>query len=361
MPDTPDNGAPSVHHFWARVAPALLLAVLSPLVAEFLLGDFSVRQLYLLIVLLPLYGGGALLIREVTRRTGRGWPTMLLLGTAYGLFEEGITTMSLFNPDYGGMHLLRYGFIPALGTSLAWTVFVVAIHVVFSISTPILIAEGVAGRRRTQPWLKAPGLAVAALLLALGAAVNTAFQIATSHFVAPAAHLVAVTVLVVALVVAAFVAFPRLKPQSTEPGSWRPWVAFPAVLILLSAFELARYLLPGRGVPAPLVVVLMLGTLAGVGAVVRTGSRRSGWSSVGCLAVAAGAVGTYGWLSLLTFARGHTNLGSSTGPVDVAGQIVLILVIFGLIALGLARSRTRRLGTVEAGSVAREARQARAG
>ncbi|MGH3813749.1 MAG: hypothetical protein ACRDUV_15065 [Pseudonocardiaceae bacterium] len=26
--------------------------------------------------LAPLYGGGAVVVREVTRRSGRGWPTM---------------------------------------------------------------------------------------------------------------------------------------------------------------------------------------------------------------------------------------------------------------------------------------------
>jgi hypothetical protein len=58
-----------------RIGPALLLLVLAPLTAEFLLGDFSVRRLPLLLLFLPQYGGGALLIRELTRRTGRGWPT----------------------------------------------------------------------------------------------------------------------------------------------------------------------------------------------------------------------------------------------------------------------------------------------
>ncbi|MGH7921493.1 MAG: hypothetical protein ACREQM_16350, partial [Candidatus Dormibacteraceae bacterium] len=90
MQDTPATTAPRGPRFWGRVAPALLLLVLSPLVAEFLLGDLSVRSLYVLAYLIPLYGGGALLIREVTRRSGRGWPTMVLLAIAYGIFEEGV-------------------------------------------------------------------------------------------------------------------------------------------------------------------------------------------------------------------------------------------------------------------------------
>src|SRR5262245_65505443 len=51
-----------------RIGPALLLVVLAPIVAEFLLADFTVRDLGLLVALMPLYGCGALLIRELTRR-----------------------------------------------------------------------------------------------------------------------------------------------------------------------------------------------------------------------------------------------------------------------------------------------------
>ena len=325
--------------FWARIAPALLLVVLSPLVAEFLLGDFSVRQLYLLVILLPLYGGGALVIREVTRRTGRGWPTLILLAIGYGIFEEGVTTMSLFNPDYASQHLLSYGFIPALGTSLAWDAFVVGIHAVFSIATPILIAEAVAGRRRTEPWLRLPGLVVAVALFLLGAVITTTFQVARSHFVASWSQLLAVTFLMSALTVAAFAAFPRRAARPVEPGSWLPWLAFPAVLALLSAFELVRFVLPGLGVPAALVTVLLLLALAGVGGVAVAGSRRVGWAPMGCLAVAAGAVGTYSWTSLAAFLQGHTDVGARTGPLDVVGQILLILVVFGLIGVGVARNR----------------------
>jgi hypothetical protein len=73
-----------------RAAPAIALFFLSPLVAEFLLGDFTILQLPYLFLLAPAYGGAAVLIREVSRRAGRGWPTMILLALAYALIEEGL-------------------------------------------------------------------------------------------------------------------------------------------------------------------------------------------------------------------------------------------------------------------------------
>ena len=167
-----------------RLGPAILLTLLAPIVAEFLLGDFSIRKIGIALVLLPLYGGGALLIREVSRRAGRGWPTIVLLGVAYALLEEAFLTQSLFNPNYVGQRLLDYGYVPALGTSLNWATLVLSIHVVWSVATPILIAEGVAARRRTEPWLRTPGLIVTVLLFLLGCASTVAFSLKASPFVA---------------------------------------------------------------------------------------------------------------------------------------------------------------------------------
>jgi hypothetical protein len=54
-----------------KILPALGLFVLSPLVAEFLLGNLPITSLFALFALAPLYGGGAVLIRELVRH--RGW------------------------------------------------------------------------------------------------------------------------------------------------------------------------------------------------------------------------------------------------------------------------------------------------
>src|SRR5579862_8837039 len=87
------------------VSAAITLFFVAPFVAEYLLGDLSLKLLPALIVMAPMYGGGALLIREFVRRKGRGWPTILCLGAAYALFEEGLVTQSLFNSDYLKLHL----------------------------------------------------------------------------------------------------------------------------------------------------------------------------------------------------------------------------------------------------------------
>src|SRR4051812_25475110 len=87
-----------------RLLPAVGLFFLAPVVAEFLLGDFPITYVAALLLLAPLYGGGPLFTRETPRRTGRGRPTMAVLALAYGVFEEGIATQSLFNPEYAHAH-----------------------------------------------------------------------------------------------------------------------------------------------------------------------------------------------------------------------------------------------------------------
>jgi hypothetical protein len=100
-----------------KISAVVTLLVVAPLVAEYLLGDLPLKLLPVMIIMAPMYGGGAVLIREVARRTGRGWPMMLLLGVAYMLIEEGLVGQSLFNHDYlkMQMHLLDQAYIPAFG------------------------------------------------------------------------------------------------------------------------------------------------------------------------------------------------------------------------------------------------------
>ncbi len=137
------------------VLAAIGLFFLAPLVAEYLLGDLPITMLSALVVLAPFYGGGALLIRELARRAGRGWPSIVLLALAFGILEEGFTTQSLFNPNYLSLnlHLLQPAYIPALGIGGWWTVFVLALHTVWSICVPIALVEATVPKRATTPWL----------------------------------------------------------------------------------------------------------------------------------------------------------------------------------------------------------------
>ena len=274
-----------------RAAPALALFFLAPLVAEFLLGDFTVAQLPFLVLLAPAYGGAAVLIREVTRRTGRGWPTMLLLALAYGVLEEGLETQSLFNPGYLNAHLLDSGYVPALGIAVPWTLFVLTLHTVWSMSVPIALAEQWHSDRRTTPWLGRTGLTVSAILAALGAAGTFAVSYADGHYLAGGGQLVATVLIVLALVVVAL-RLPRTRRPLAGPTP-RPGQILAATLIAGAVFEVAT-LLP----TVPGIIALAVAIVA-VTAALLTWSRHAGWTPAHTLAAAAGGLLTYAWHSFL--------------------------------------------------------------
>jgi hypothetical protein len=318
--------------FPRRIAPVVGLFFLAPLVAEFLLGNLPITVLPAVLLLAPMYGGGGLVIREVTRRAGRGVPTMLVLGVAYGLLEEGIATQSLFNPHYAGLDLLHPGYIPWLGIGVPWTLFVLTLHAVGSTTVPIVLVELCTSARRTTPWLQRPGLIIAAVLYVVGLAANTAFQLSIDPFVAAPAQLISAVVLAGLVVLVAF----RLPRRSGLPGTVPAvWVVGLAVLVAGVLIEVAP--LTGIGIAIVEVVLAVLGARWVI---------RGAWTPRHTLAAAAGALLTYAWHS---FPEQPVLPASTT--VDLAGNA--IFTIGALLLIGMAWRRTAAASTIEVSSADR--------
>jgi hypothetical protein len=339
-----------------RLLPAIALLLIAPVVAEFLLGDFSVRQLGFIAFFLPQYGCGALLIRELARRRKRGWPTMLLLALAYALIEEGLTTQSLFNPNYANERLLDYGYIEALGTSLNWTVFVLTLHVVWSIGSSIALAEGLSGGRWDLPWLGTRGLIITAIGYVLGCGLTIGSTYVTYPYTASPSQLATVSILAAATVYAAFRAF-RGHSAPRRGSVPSPWLVGATSFLLCSAFHLLNDHGHGHELPAALTLAGML-TLEGVAIVLfAIWSRRDGWPATSeltqntrvewtpqhPLAAAGGAIVTYGWVGLTRMiGNGTTALGVPTSVTDNIGQAILLASIVALIAIGARRLARER-------------------
>jgi hypothetical protein len=89
-----------------------------------------------------LYGPGVLLIREARLRWKKGWASVLLLGLAYGILEEGIALGTMFNPSSSPVvssGLSGYGHYA--GINWVWASQIDIIHALFSISIPILLLD----------------------------------------------------------------------------------------------------------------------------------------------------------------------------------------------------------------------------
>jgi hypothetical protein len=305
------------------VAPAIGLFFVAPLVAEFLLGDLPIKLLGALVILAPLYGGGALLIREVVRRTGRGWPSIFLLAFAYSVFEEAFTTQTLFNPNYLhlNLHLLQPAYIPALGIGAWWTIYVLTLHTVWSISTSIALVEALVPDRATTPWIGGIGLAVTGILFILGAAASTALEIKQDHFVASISQFAAAAIVCILAIIAAFRLPARIaaRTSGSVPG---PWLAGAGALVAGSIFILVP-----RAWGWIAVGIYVLLDLLVIGFVFIF-SRRAAWNGRHGLALAGGAALTYAWHSFIQLpAVGSAGIGFRIGNAIFAAGLIVLLVI----------------------------------
>lgn len=311
-----------------RLAPVLALFVLSPLIAEYVSGSMSMTQLWIVVFMMPFYGAGAVLIRETVRRAGRGWGAMAFLALAYGLLEEGITTQSLFNPHFRGLALLDYGFVPALSTGLPWTVYVVGIHVVWSMLVPIALVECLFADRGKKPWLGRIGLGVVGLLFAADAVWQTFQTMAAEHFLASPMQLGAVATLIALTAAAAFAPMFAPKPAS---GSARTGGLPPPALAAGSFLAGSAFILfYGQGQFRFAWPYAVAGMLISAAALIWLSRHTDGRR--GLFALMAGALGVYLWSGFMTEI-------SLYGPATVPAHAILAAGVAALLGLAYRRGR----------------------
>lgn len=307
--------------------PAVGLFLLSPLFGEYLLGNLTFTDLALLPFLAPLYGAGALLIRETARRWGRGSATMLVLGVAYALVEEGLVDQMLFNHSYfAGQAEGSDTYLGALGVDAWLTIVVVAMHTIWSTYIPITIMESLVPERRTRPWLGPRGTAGVALVFVGGSVWLGGEVYSETGFLAAVPQLVGTSIVVAGLVVAAF-ALPRPAGGSPSVGpAPRGWLAGGFAFAASSLFMFTE-MLPGWAEVAAALAIVVSFT-----AVVRRWSRRPGFGERHRVALVAGGVLTYAWLGL--------TMEPETGPrstLDHAGSA--LIACFAILLVGLAVRR----------------------
>lgn len=198
-----------------RFVFVLVLIVMAPLVAEVLPGSTSINMPGLFLLDLLIYGPGALLIREVVHRRGRGWASILLLGVAYGIIEEGLALQSLFHPAYANVAL--WG-ARVFGVNWVYTsVVLLWIHPVWSVAIPILLTELLFPAQRTLPSLKWPGLIGTFVWYVLGVVLLGFFARTSSLYNVPSILSTAATLVALVLVVVALFVVPRTVPQAKYP------------------------------------------------------------------------------------------------------------------------------------------------
>jgi hypothetical protein len=227
--------------------PVLGLAVGAPVCAEYLQAYLPTTgelwsQLAALLILGPLYGGAALLIREVAVRTGRGWTGILLMATAFGLLMTGTVDLSLWLADDPSVPYWSDLRTPTLLQPLGFAVYPllswVSGHVLYSIGAPLAMLDALTPDHRGRPLLGKVGITVTTAL-ALAAAVlihrdqQQAFDLHPS-----ALQLGTVAVVVLTLVALALSPLGRPVPHHRIGSSPSPRAVAVAGLLIGLTFDL---------------------------------------------------------------------------------------------------------------------------
>ncbi|MFI7291669.1 hypothetical protein ACIBRY_34240 [Streptomyces anulatus] len=338
-----------------RIGAAVGLLLLSPICAEYLIGYDQIisnplDMLTGLLVLGPLHGTVAVLIREAARRTGRGWPTMVLLSAACGLIQAGVIDQSLFNPDFVPEASWDDDRLPTLiaglGVSVKHVVGFVGGHIIWSFCAPIGVVESCVPRIADRPWLGRVGITVMIVLYGLGALVI--FKEHSKQFLATPAQFGTVGLFALGLAVAAF-AMPRRFPRRVSDGRDSDsrvsdgqggggrgaggrvpplWAVGCGAVVLMGAHQLSS---PGWG-----GVALNIAALALAGGALLCWSGRSDWGPAHVLAVCGAALMVNAALSFVV-----EPLGDTSPAVKYGANAVLMIVV--LLLLGWARLRLRRI------------------
>lgn len=286
--------------------------------------------LFAVVFLAPLYGGVALLIREVAVRTGRGWPGRLLLAAAFGLLMTTTIDSSLFTPEWPDIDYWD----DIMGSSLVGGVSVYALttwvmgHVIMSVGAPLAVVEGLLPEGRDRPWLGRFGIVVLAVL---GTAIAVFIHQDPDAGAVEASTLDRVVSVAAVLLLVALAMSPWGRPLAPVAGRspGRPvWLGVAGFALMLT-FDLAPISWAG--------VALGWVALGAAGALLAVLSRSPRWSSRHLVAVAYGAL----------LARTSTGfLSPAPEGVDPAAKLAQNSVFLVLVlALGwLLWVRTRERG-----------------
>jgi hypothetical protein len=317
---------------------AWTLILLAPLVAELSLGNIPLRMAWVFPIFIPIYGAGALLIREIVRRFGGGFPSLLLLGVVYGLIEEGLVLQGLTSPHLYG----AADWAPRLlGLNTAYTELNLVYHPVFSITVPIILVELLFAGHGRQPYLRRGGMISTGVVAVLGALLLRVAVVPNEDPGYTLPLVAAAVILTVAGVVA--VAAHSVRGKRSSPPSSSPVLPSPAAAAVASgaaAFAFLALIFPFGGAEQPFfthgawaLLPMAAGALIvlGTGRTLRRWTASPAWTRVHLLGVAIGAV------------VGHTLFGvvanaESLPDAVFLGALALLTAVLGTWA---ARRMTR--------------------
>ncbi len=224
---------------------AWLLVLLAPLSAEVAFSAVGMPIMWLAFpFLIPMYGLGVLVIRELVARAGGGWPSLIVMGLVYELAEDGLGLQALTSPVL--YNAAEWG-PRVLGLNTTYWESQIGYHLTFSVLIPVLITNLVFPELRTEPYLRNRGLIISGVAAVAGLAMLKIVFTSTTDpgYLAPAPFLVGLVIVLIGLSFVALRILPKRFPGTPVPGPDRevsPPVPRPLVAGLITAAATLSFL-----------------------------------------------------------------------------------------------------------------------
>ena len=270
-----------------RALPPLVLLFLAPAVSQLLSAELAPSEFFSpfgLTILPIVYGGAAILIRDIVKRWGKGWASLLALGAAYGIIREGLMLKSFFDPFSQGIDVLGY-YGRWAGINWIWALDRTVYHSIISIGIPILITEIIIPSGQKTVWLaKWPSIVLAILLVmnvAFGYFFGTDYQAGVLRYW--------LTAMAAAVLVLIAWRLPRKAETVKAPSMKSPVLFWLAGFLGTIVYMLIFWWLPNTSIPAVITGVLGIVLIAIVILLVMRLSRNAAeWDDRHRLALASG-------------------------------------------------------------------------
>lgn len=322
-----------------RFLPVLVLLILSPLIAEWLLGSSPISRIYLLPLMGGAYGTGAIVIRELAVRRGLRWPRIVLLAVAFAILLEGLVFQTCFNPHFAD-YLDVYG--RWLGVNWYWSEFVLGWHAIWTVSVPILLTDLLFPTYQHRPWLGNIGLIVTGIICIACNILDFLiyYFYITSGFLASPILLICTVLVIIGLVALALAlpVRPRVAASTTTVKSTTSLWLIGGVVFLVGLYWLGIHELISPTFPVPALALIAIGVVlvAGMAWLLNRWSQREGWQRTAYLrALVAG--------SLLAAALIGAKIVEDGNPVDQLGQAALALILIVFLVIWEKRSIARNV------------------
>jgi hypothetical protein len=312
-----------------RLKAAWLLLLLAPMSAEAAFTGISLPTIWLAFpLLIPIYGGGVLLARELVVRTGASWLGLLVIGFAYELAEDGLGLQALTSP-----HLYSAaGWGRVLGVNVTYWESQLGYHLVFSVLIPVLLTNLAFKRYARRPYLGRFGLIGTAIVFVIGIALTRLAIAGTQDpgYQVPWPAVAAILLGMVVLGILALVVLPRTGAVRVPPVARLPKPFVLATVAAIAPIVFLGLLFPlksGVGRPAvghgalvaiPMLVALVL-ALA-VGWLVARWAANETFTDQHRIWLAGGAL------------VGHSLFAVASG---IANGRVLLSLVLGVVVIGL--------------------------